>query len=118
LPEQLLPEQLFPEQLLPEQLLPEQLLPEQLLPEQLLPEQLLPEAICKFPLNSPLRSSPAGFGGKASHCSLVNRFLNSGSCHALITSSGVSFALAEAFEAARPRPNAPSIFVSNFRRSI
>jgi hypothetical protein len=86
----LLPEQLLPEQLLPEQLLPEQLLPEQLFPEQLFPEQKLPEAIFMSPLNSLLLTSPAGFGGKASHCSFVSELLKDGSSQALTICSGVN----------------------------
>jgi hypothetical protein len=118
LPEQLLPEQLLPEQLLPEQLLPEQLLPEQLLPEQLSPEQLLPDANCMLPLNSPLLISPAGFGGKASHCFLLRLFLNDGSCHAFTISSVDNWTFALAFEAANPNPNIPKNKEKNLRRCI
>lgn len=116
LPEQLLPEQLLPEQLLPEQLFPEQLLPEQLLPEQLLPEQLLPEAISQSPLNCPFFISPAGFGGKASHCDLLKLFRNLGSSHALTISSGDNWFLAFALDPAKPKPSITPKRDKNLRR--
>ena len=71
-----------------------------------------------LPLNSPLRISPAGFGGKVSHWVLLRLFRNDGSCQAFTISSGDNWTFALALEAANPNPKIPKENEKNLRRSI